>query len=133
VRYTNEKGVPYAVVLTWNQTHTISALLSVNLTNFEVKTLIQTQTTPDNPRLNINIFEFVDEYLVVGTIGGQLSIYRYPDTTQKIGGIWLQNQVNDIVTTVGEIKTTSLKMKIMFILEKKSDQREGSLGIYLIR
>lgn len=133
MRYTNDKGVPYAVVLTWNQTNTISALLSVNLTNFEVKTLIQTDTTPDNPRLNINIFEFVDEYLMVGTIGGQLSIYRYPDTTQKVGGIWLQNQVNDIVTTVGEIKTTSLKMKIMFILEKKSDQREGSLGIYLIR
>lgn len=133
MRYTNDKGVPYAVVLTWNQTNTISALLSVNLTNFEVKTLIETNTTPDNPRLNINIFEFVDEYLMVGTIGGQLSIYRYPDTTQKVGGIWLQNQVNDIVTTVGEIKTTSLKMKIMFILEKKSDQREGSLGIYLIR
>lgn len=133
MRYTNDKGVPYAVVLTWNQTNTISALLSVNLTNFEVKTLIQTDTTPDNPRLNINIFEFVDEYLMVGTIGGQLSIYRYPDTTQKVGGIWLQNQVNDIVTTVGEIKTTSLKMKIMFILEKKSDQRDGSLGIYLIR
>lgn len=133
MRYTNDKGVPYAVVLTWNQTNTISALLSVNLTNFEVKALTQTNTTPDNPRLNINIFEFVDEYLMVGTIGGQLSIYRYPDTTQKVGGIWLQNQVNDIVTTVGEIKTTSLKMKIMFILEKKSDQREGSLGIYLIR
>lgn len=133
MRYTNDKGVPYAVVLTWNQTNTISALLSVNLTNFEVKMLTQTSTTPDNPRANINIFEFVDEYLMVGTIGGQLSIYRYPDTTQKVGGIWLQNQVNDIVTTVGEIKTTSLKMKIMFILEKKSDQREGSLGIYLIR
>jgi len=58
----------------------------------------------------------VDDYLFVGAMGGQLSIYRFPDTSQKIGGIFHQNQICDIVSTVAEIKSTNLKMRFMFIL-----------------
>jgi hypothetical protein len=70
---------------------------------------------------------------MVGTVGGQVSIYRFPDTTVKIGGIIHQNPIVDIVTAVGEIKSTNLKLKLMLILEKRTEKREGSLGIYLMK
>jgi hypothetical protein len=92
--------VTYALALTWNATNSLCALLSVNLTTFEQKILLQL-STQDNSRANINIFELVEDYLFVGTIGGELSIYRFPDTTQKIGAICHQNQICDILSTVG--------------------------------
>jgi len=37
------------------------------------------------------MFEFVHGYLMVATLNGFISIYDYPDTSTKIGGIFLQN------------------------------------------
>ena len=34
---------------------------------------------------------------MVGTVGGDLSIYRFPDTNERIGAIMHQNAVTDIV------------------------------------
>jgi len=120
IRYVTDKGIPYAVVLTWNNSTTISALISINLNDLSLKNLIEVKTTQEQPWQTISIFEFLDDYLMVGTVGGQLSIYRFPDTTQKIGGIFHQNTIVDIVTAVGEIKSTNLKLKLMLILEKKT-------------
>ena len=72
-------------------------------------------------------------YLFVANLNGLVSIYDYPNTGSKVGGIFHQNQVSDIVASEDELKNTSLKMKTVFILEKKTEQKEGSLGIYLIK
>jgi hypothetical protein len=81
----------------------------------------------------INTFEMVHGYLVIANLYGFVSIYNYPDTTNKIGGIYHQNQVSDIIATESEIKNTNIKMKMMFVLEKRTDQKEGSLGIYVLK
>ena len=65
-------------------------------------------------------------------LNGLFSIYE-PNTGSKLGGIFHQNQVSDIVAFEDELKNTSLKIKTVFILEKKTKQKEGSLGIYLIK
>ena len=72
-------------------------------------------------------------YLFVANLSGLVSIYEYPNTVSKVGGIFHQNQVSDIVASEDELKNMSLKMKTVFILEKKTEQKEGSLGIYLIK
>ena len=72
-------------------------------------------------------------YLFVANLNGLVSIYEYPNTDSKVGSIFHQNQVSDIVACEDELKNTSLKMKTVFILEKKTEQKEGSLGIYLIK
>jgi hypothetical protein len=41
--------------------------------------------------------------------------------------------VSDIIATESEIKNTNIKMKMMFVLEKRTDQKEGSLGIYVLK
>jgi hypothetical protein len=75
----------------------------------------------------------VDELLMVGTVGGDLSIYRFPDTTDRIGAIMHQNTVTDIVFCEEELKNTGTKVKYMLVLERKTDKKEGSLGFYILK
>ena len=95
MRYVARQGVHSAVVLTWNHNRTHSAILEIDLNNgFKVKPLVELQTTTDQPKNTIHLFEFVHEYLMVSTLSGLISIYEYPDTTVKVGGIHLQNTVS---------------------------------------
>ena len=59
-----------------------------------MKPLVELQTTTDQPKNTIHLFEFVHGYLMVATLNGFISIYDYPDTSVKIGGIHLQNTVS---------------------------------------
>ena len=70
---------------------------------------------------------------MVANLHGFVSIYNYPDTTNKIGGIFHQNQISDILASEEELKNTKLTIKTMFILEKRTEQKEGSLGIYVMK
>ena len=70
---------------------------------------------------------------MVGTLWGELSLYLYPDTTQKVGGIMHQNTVNDIVFCEESLKNTGTKIKYMLILEKRTDKKEGLLGFYILK
>lgn len=70
---------------------------------------------------------------MVANLNGFVSIYEYPDASNKLGGIFHQNQISDIVPSEQELKNTSMKMKIVLILEKRTEQKEGSLGIYLLK
>ena len=97
MRYTTRQEVPTAVVLTWNKNGTHSAIIEVNLSNFETKRLIEVATTQDQPKNKINLFEFVHGYLMVAMINGFVSIYGYPNTEVKIGGIHHQNTISDII------------------------------------
>jgi len=45
----------------------------------------------------ISLCEIVYGYLMVANLQGVVSIYSYPDTTNKIGAILHQNQITDIV------------------------------------
>lgn len=121
------------LVLTWNHNKTISAIIEIDLKTFALRNLLEVRTTEDQPKAMINLFEMVHGYLMVATLNGFVSIHNYPDTTAKIGGIIHQNQISDIIASEDELKNTSLKIKTMFILEKKTEQREGSLGIYLLK
>lgn len=97
MRYTTRQEVPTAVVLAWNHNATNSALIEVNLSNFQMNRLLEVSTTQDQPKNKINLFEFVHGYLMVALINGFVSIYKYPDTSVKIGGIFHQNTISDIV------------------------------------
>jgi hypothetical protein len=70
---------------------------------------------------------------MVANLHGFVSIYNYPETTNKIGGIFHQNQISDILASEEELKNTKLTIKTMFILEKRTEQKEGSLGIYVMK
>ncbi len=124
---------PSALVLTWNPTRTLSAVLEVELGKFTIKPLVEVQTSPEQPKAMLNLFELVHGYLMVANLYGFVSIYNYPDTTAKVGGIYHQNPISDIVPSEQELKNTSLHMKIVFILEKKTEQKEGSLAVYLLK
>lgn len=54
--------------------------------------------------------------MLVGNYAGTVSIYRFNDTSKKIGGILHQNAVSDIIYTCEEIKSTGLRLKTIFIL-----------------
>lgn len=95
MRYTTRQNAQIALVLTWNQNKTHSAVVEIDLTNgFKVKPLVELQTTTDQPKNTIHLFELVHGYLMVSTLNGFISIYEYPDTSVKIGGIHLQNTVS---------------------------------------
>jgi len=70
---------------------------------------------------------------MVANLQGFVSIYNYPETTNKIGGIFHQNQISDILESEEEIKNTKLTIKTIFILEKRAEPKEGSLGIYVVK
>lgn len=133
MRYTTRQEVPTAVILTWNHNKTHSAVLEIDLTNFTIRPLVEVKTTEDQPKNIINVFEFIHGYLMIANMNGLLSIYGYPDTSQKLGVIMHQNQLSDIIASEDELKNTNIKVKTMFILEKKTEQRDGSLGIYLFK
>jgi hypothetical protein len=124
-------SVPVAVVLLWNTQQTLTTLMQVSLINWEQTLLVQNQG--QDSRTNFCFFEFVDDMLMVGTVVGDLSIYRFPDTSERIGGILHQNCVNDIVYCEEELKNTGTKIKYMLVLERKTDKRDGSLGIYTLK
>jgi len=105
--------------------------MRLNLVSFD-QTLL-TQNQGQDGRSNICFFEFADEYLMVGTLGGDLSIYRFPDTAERVGGIMHQNSVTDIVFCEEELKNTGTKVKYMLVLERRTDKREGSLGFYILK
>lgn len=95
---------------------------------------MEVKTTEDQPKSIINLIEFVHGYLMVANLNGLVSIYPYPDTTNKVGAIMHMSPINDIVSSEDELKSTNIKVKLMFILEKKiADHKEGSLGIYLFK
>lgn len=121
------------MILTWNHNKTHSAVLEIDLTNFTIRPLVEVKTTEDQPKNIINVFEFIHGYLMIANMNGLLSIYGYPDTSQKLGVIMHQNQLSDIIASEDELKNTNIKVKTMFILEKKTEQRDGSLGIYLFK
>lgn len=123
--------MPCAVVLLWNTDQTLTSLMQVNLNTFE-QTLL-TQNQGQDSRTNFCFFEFVDQLLMVGTVGGDLTIYRFPDTTERIGAIMHQNSVTDIVYCEEELKNTGTKIKYMIVLERKTDKRDGSLGFYILK
>jgi hypothetical protein len=85
------------VVLTWNHARTHSALLEIDLLHFAIRPLVEVPTTSDQPKNMIHLFEFVHGYLLVAALHGFVSIYRYPDTSSKVGGIFHQNKVCSIV------------------------------------
>lgn len=85
----------------------------------------------DNPKNTIHLFEFVHGLLFVATLTGFVWIYSYP-ACEKVGGIHHNNAVGDIVESNDLLTTTNLNVKLMLILEKRTEQREGSLGIYLM-
>jgi hypothetical protein len=105
--------------------------MQINLNTFEQTLLTQNQGT--DSRSNMCFFEFVDQLLMVGTVGGDLSIYQFPDTTERVGAIMHQNSVTDIVYCEEELKNTGTKVKYMLVLERKTDKREGSLGFYILK
>lgn len=119
------------MVLAWNSNSTVSAVVAVSLSNFEQSVIVNVQNGENN-RLTINIIEVIDNYLLVGSLNGQMSIYGLP-SKQKVGLIMHQNPLSDVISTVGELKATNIKMRIMFILEKQTEQKEGSFGVYLIK
>lgn len=80
-------------------------------------------TTSDQPKNIIHLFEFVHGYLMVASLTGFVSIYAYPDTSTKIGGIHHQNSVSDIIESGDFLKSTNIHVKTMLILEKKTEQR----------
>ncbi len=71
--------------------------MEVNLNDFKQTVLVQSQFDQNSNKNTICIFEFIDSYLMVGNVWGELSLYHYPDTNQKVGAIMHQNTVNDIV------------------------------------
>jgi hypothetical protein len=46
-----------------------------------------------------SVFELVHGYLMVANMHGLLSIYNYPETGPKVGAIFHQNVVSDIVAS----------------------------------
>lgn len=123
--------MPCAVVLLWNTQQTLTTLMQVNLNTFEQTLLVQSQG--QDSRTNICFFEFADSLLMVGTVGGDLSFYNYPDTTERIGAILHQNSVTDVVVSEEELKNTGTKIKYMLVLERKNDKKDGSLGFYILK
>ena len=67
----------------------------------------------------------------MATLTGFVSIHTYPDCV-KVGGMHHNNAISDIVESNDLLVTTYLKVKQMLILEKRTEQKEGSLGIYLM-
>lgn len=81
----------------------------------------------------MTLFEVAHGYLMVANYTGLVSIYEYPNIGKKIGAIYHQNQISDILFSEEEFRNTNVKMKTLFILEKRNEQKVGSLGIYLIK
>ena len=116
VRYSTRQEVPVAAVLTWNHNRTVSAIIEIDLSNFNMRLLVELKTTADLPKNLIHLFEFVHGYLMVAELNGFVSIYGFPDTSEKLGGIMHQNYVSDIIESQDTLKNTNLKIKTMFIL-----------------
>lgn len=122
------------MVLTWNKEKCCSALLEINLSKFEdIRPLIQINNTPTQNRTNIRSFEFVGGLLFVSNVFGQVSIYRYPDCNNKIGGIYHMNQLSDIVFSETTLVNTGLTIRFVMVLESKSQKQEGSIAIYVLK
>ena len=95
MRYTSYQGKFTAIILTWNHNRTHSALLEIDLNNgFNIRPLVELSTSSDQPKNTIHLFELVHGYLMVSTLNGFLSIYNYPDTSAKVGGIHFQNTIS---------------------------------------
>lgn len=134
IRYVKRQEGPYAIALTWDAKFSSSALLEINLKNpQDIRILLQTPGEIEKNKNNIHLIEFVGDYLFVANRFGQVSIYRYPDLSKKIGGIYHQNDVNNIVSGQTLLVNTGVTVNFVMILEAKSDQRPGSLGIYVLK
>lgn len=74
-------------------------MLEIDLSNFSVRPLVEVHTTQDQPKNMFSVFELVHGYLMVANMHGLLSIYNYPETGPKVGAIFHQNVVSDIVAS----------------------------------
>lgn len=64
-----------------------------------MRPLVEVQTTQDQPKNMLSLFELVHGYLMVANLNGLLSIYNYPETGPKVGVINHQNALSDIVAS----------------------------------
>lgn len=82
---------------------------------------------------NIHLLEWMDSYIFIGSLRGEVSIYNLKVSDQKIGAILHQNMVADILCSTLEMKTTGVKVKLVYALENRTPEIEGSFSIYLLQ
>jgi hypothetical protein len=132
VKYAVRDTTPTALVLVWNASHSLCAILELDLLLFTSALLLEVRT-PDHFQELINTFEIAHGHLLVANLNGLVSIYAYPGTGQKLGYIQHQNSVGEIIECHNQLKNTSLHMKAIMILERRTEKSEGSLAVYLLR
>ena len=56
LRYSTRQEVPTALVLTWNHQKTFSTVLEIDLSNFNIRILVEVRTTEDQPKAMLSQF-----------------------------------------------------------------------------
>lgn len=121
-----------AAVLAWNSQSTISAVLLINLQTAGISVLREVESG-DKFTKNLHLLECTDEHIFIGSLRGEVSVFNLRESEKKIGAILHQNPVADVICSTVEMKTTGVKVKLLYVLEKRSKESEGSFGIYLLQ
>jgi hypothetical protein len=75
----------------------------------------------------------MDEYFFIGCLRGEVSVYNLRESDKKVGAILHQNMVADVICSAVEMKTTGVRVKLVYVLEKRTLESEGSFAIYLLQ
>lgn len=87
----------------------------------------------ERPDRNLNTFDVVGEFLFASSMNGEVSIVDMSNNCKKIGAILHQQTVLDIICSNVQVKSTGVCLKLIYILEKKTEAKEGSFSVYLIQ
>jgi hypothetical protein len=120
-----------AAVLAWNAQSTLSAALLLDLQTSAVRVLKEVETGEKFTR-HLHLLECHEEYILVGCLRGEVGVYSLREG-RKVGAILHHNAVADVVCSTLEMKATGVRVNLLYLLEKRTRETEGSFAIYLLQ
>jgi hypothetical protein len=120
-----------AAVLAWNEQKTISAVLLLDLQTSAMSVLKEIDAG-EKPIRHLHLLECHEEYVFVGCLRGEVSVYSLREG-RKVGAIFHHNAVVDIICSTLEMKATGVRVHLLYLLEKRTREAEGSFAIYIMQ
>ena len=126
-------GLPAAAVLVWNADSTHSSVLLLSLQNGAILGVLREADSRDKFKKNLHLLECSEQYVFVGSLRGDVSIYNLQLSEKKVGLILHNSLVGDLICSRLEMQATGVTVRLLYVLERRSQESEGSFAIYLLQ